>query len=135
MAPKHVLLLESESEDDGNYVGKHDSFSSNEDEDKGVDVETVDLDEYLKRGGEFGKYQIWVVMLMMIVAVPMAMPILMFYFIGFDPQWSCTENVAADFCRNKSDWYDHGNTKRCSLPRSSWRYQNSGRATLVTDVS
>ena len=51
MAPKHVLLLESESEDDGNYVGKHDSFSSNEDEDKGVDVETVDLDEYLKRGG------------------------------------------------------------------------------------
>lgn len=131
--PKKHVLLESQSDNEESF---HDErLPTDENDNASVDVESVDMDEYLRRGGEFGKYQIWVVMLMMIVAVPMAMPILMFYFIGFDPQWSCTENVANDFCRNKSDWYDHGNTKRCSLPRSSWRYQNSGRTTLVTDVS
>lgn len=134
MTPKHVLLLDSESEDDGNCVGKHDSFSSNEDEDKGVDIETVDMDEYLRRGGECGRYQIWVVTLITITVTPLTFPILIFYYIGHDPMWSCVNNATSTFCKNNTNLYEHDDKERCSIPRSEWMYHTSGRTTFATEV-
>jgi len=47
--------------------------------------ESIDIDEYLKRGGECGRFQILISALLMISFLPMVIPVMTFYYIGIDP--------------------------------------------------
>ena len=130
--PKKHVLLESQSDNEESF---HDErLPTDENDNASVDVESVDMDEYLRRGGECGRYQIWVVTLITITVTPLTFPILIFYYIGHDPMWSCVNNATSTFCKNNTNLYEHDDKERCSIPRSEWMYHTSGRTTFATEV-
>lgn len=130
--PKKHVLLESESDNEESFNDER--LPSDENDSASVDVESVDMDEYLRRGGECGRYQIWVVTLITITVTPLTFPILIFYYIGHDPMWSCVNNATSTFCKNNTNVYEHSDKERCSIPRSEWMYHTSGRTTFATEV-
>jgi len=100
--------------------------------------ESIDIDEYLKRGGECGRFQILISALLMISFLPMVIPVMTFYYIGIDPNWKCSESILHNnnsFCANSTAGmiYEHTNTARCLLNRTDWTYAYSGRTSFVTE--
>eukprot|EP00111_Clytia_hemisphaerica_P008652 TCONS_00025298-protein len=149
MSDKEELLgiedvdLDDDLEDDSevefefplkNVVGGESRSSNQEDQNN------VTIDEYLIKTGECGKYQIIMVFLMGFAMIPMSFPPLIFYYIGYDPPWSCTANVShpnGTFCttHNASQLFKHTENDRCSLNQGEWHYMNHGRSSVVTEFN
>jgi len=102
-----------------------------------ADEESIDIDEYLKRGGECGRFQIMVEAILLLSMLPTVFPIMSFYYLGVDPKWKCSENILHNknsFCSNSTGiTYEHTNKARCELNRTEWSYAFSGRSTIVTE--
>ena len=87
--------------------------------------EEIDIDEFLIRSGECGRYQFITVIKMMIISFPLAYTPFIFYFIGFDPHWVNVVN---------NTQHSRENNQRCSMNRSQWRYDYE-KTTMTTEVS
>ena len=114
------------------------SLSSGEEE---ANDEEIDIDEFFVRGGEFGRFQMRIIVLLLLSTLPMVYPVMIFYYIGHDPSWSCTKNnistSSKSICNvvNGSTMFSHENTARCSLNRSEWKYEYHGKTSVSTEVS
>ncbi|XP_057313745.1 solute carrier family 22 member 4-like isoform X2 [Hydractinia symbiolongicarpus] len=103
-------------------------------------VERIDIDEFLIKGGECGCFQIFVQSGLFLVLFPLVFPILLFYYIGYDPPWRCLYNNnnithSVDFnktCSNSSVIFPHDDGSRCDLDRSEWTFHYH-KTTLVTE--
>lgn len=98
--------------------------------------EYIDIDEYLFRTGGCGPYQKCIVLQMMIIALPLVFPPLLFYFIGHDPDWISRKSVTVSDTGRKVTWKLHGNedTSRCDMDRNDWTYYFK-KTTLTTEVN
>lgn len=88
-------------------------------------IEIIDIDEFLIRGNECGRCQIWIVFQMMLVTFTLAYTPFIFYFIGFDPHWTRT---GSDIVHLRED------NARCYLNDSQWEYDYE-KTTVVTEVN
>lgn len=133
-------LGEEDSEVEFNFQLKNVVAGGSDDDDEdGGKTSKLTIDEYLIKTGECGKFQIVMVALMGIAMIPMSFPPMIFYFIGNDPAWSCSQNVThpnGTFCssHNSSLVFKHTLSERCQLDRKEWHFANHGRSTLVTEV-
>jgi len=97
--------------------------------------ETIDIDEYLFRTGECGPYQVCIVIQMMIIALPLVFPPLLFYFIGHDPQWISRKVIPEyEVGVSKIKWVLHrsDDNGRCKMNRNEWTYYYS-KTTMATE--
>ncbi|XP_057313743.1 solute carrier family 22 member 15-like [Hydractinia symbiolongicarpus] len=100
----------------------------------------ITIDQFLKHGGECGRYQVMVQGCIMFALLPMVYPIMIFYYIGYDPPWRCVYNSnnithSVDFnktCSNSSMIFPHDHSSRCDLDRSEWTFDYH-KTTLVTE--
>ena len=140
------FLLES-MDDDGdeiNLVSDNESeYELNNDETVNeTEEESINIDEFLRRGGECGRYQVMVLFFLMLTMLPSVYPIMIFYYMGYDPPWKCKQNINATHSEHFSTMcnmtnintiFQNDNTGRCHLNRSEWQYDYS-KKTLVTEV-
>lgn len=87
-------------------------------------VEVIDIDEFIIRGNECGRCQVWIVVQMMLVTFTLAYTPFIFYFIGFDPHWTRTGSDVVHFREDNA---------RCFLNDSQWEYDYE-KTTVVTEV-
>ena len=101
-----------------------------------VEIEYVDMDEYIKHVGEFGRYQLLILFLIIIGTFPLVFPVLIFYYIGHGPKWKCNPNTIEDFtslCTSNTSVYESTNATRCDMNRTHWIYEDLGKSTIVTE--
>ncbi|XP_057313741.1 solute carrier family 22 member 15-like [Hydractinia symbiolongicarpus] len=136
---KSFLIHESELEDELSVLSD-DGFVTADEVDEEVEKKQIDIDEFLKHGGECGRYQVLVQGCIMFAMLPMVYPIMIFYYIGYDPPWRCLYNNnnitrSVDFnktCSNSSMIFPHDDSSRCDLDRSEWNFDYH-KSTLVTE--
>lgn len=139
MSDEEVLLGDADNDIEINLQG---DYASNKEEslDNVVSetVEAVTIDEFLQKTGECGRFQITIQFLIMVTMLPMSYIPLIFYFIGHDPSWGCSEqhtsNTSVCFNHSRNKVFAHNSQERCKLNRSEWDFRNDGRGTLVTEV-
>ena len=88
--------------------------------------------------GECGLYQVYIVTLMMIISFPLGYPLMVFYFIGYDPTWVLTKDISDSselpvVKNTRAKIYSRDDMKRCKLNRTEWEY-NFGKTTMTTDI-
>ena len=128
------ILLQSLHDDELSSSSNEESVLAEENEDE------INIDEFLRRGGECGRFQVMIILLCSIAMLPVAFPVMTFYYIGHDPSWSCTKNISTSsksICNvvNGSTIFSHENTARCSLNRSEWKYEYHGKTSISTEVN
>eukprot|EP00794_Sanderia_malayensis_P010689 gene10689-11825_t len=95
--------------------------------------EGLTVDEALPIIGEFGKFQIVLVMAFCVMKIPGSMAVLLPFFAQHDPGWKCAFNSTV--CKlngtitssNKNDF-----EKRCNMPRSEWQFTQPKHYSVVT---
>ncbi|XP_057313742.1 solute carrier family 22 member 15-like [Hydractinia symbiolongicarpus] len=135
---ERFLIHESELEDELSVLS--DGFVTADEVNVGVEKKQIDIDEFLKHGGECGRYQVMVQGFIMFAMLPMVYPIMIFYYIGYDPPWRCLYNNnnitrSVDFnktCSDSSMVFPHDDGSRCNLDRSEWTFDYH-KTTLVTE--
>lgn len=94
------------------------------DKDEDQTPEVIDIDEFLIRSNECGRYQILIVLKMMLMTFALAYAPFIFYFIGFDPHWIHVGN---------STTHLREDGRRCLMNRSEWTYDYD-KTSIVTEV-
>ena len=92
----------------------------------------VDVDNFIRHAGNFGRYQLFIMVMITISAFPTSYPVLLFYFIGHGPPWKCVQNTNP-VCRNDTSSHDPGDASRCNMNRSLWTYDHTDKSTIVTE--
>ena len=93
----------------------------------------LDVDEVLQHIGQFGPYQIRILVLFLFTIFPITYQTLIMVFIAFEPPWMCVEGSSscrgANFTNSSSLQVFSTATKpkslyerRCSLNRSDWKF-------------
>lgn len=91
----------------------------------------VDVDAFIRHTGNFGRYQILLMIMITISAFPTSYPVLLFYFIGHGPDWKCTGANSA--CLNVTTHHTPEDTARCHMNRTAWTYSHANKSTIVTE--
>ena len=102
---------------------------------KDGEVAFLDVDDILKRIGQFGVYQIFLVGLLCLLMVPVTYHSLIMAFIANNPPWRCAMNNNTQ-C-NSTGMFDINHDfygERCSMDRSSWEYTKPRTFSMVTEV-
>jgi hypothetical protein len=87
-------------------------------------LEIIDIDEFLIRSNECGRYQIVIIVKMMLITFALAYTPFIFYFVGFDPHWIHVGNSTTHLREDGS---------RCLMNRSEWMYDYD-KTSIVTEV-
>ena len=85
---------------------------------------TTTVDQSLLESGPFGRYQLFVLVLCILVfSNGFSFQSLITYYVADDPPWVCTRNNVSSFC-HKGPFQEGSEffTKRCSLDRNQWKY-------------
>ena len=102
---------------------------------KDGEVAFLDVDDILKKIGQFGVYQIFLVGLLCLLMVPVTYHSLIMAFIANNPPWRCAMNNNTQ-C-NSTEMFDINHDfygERCSMDRSSWEYTKPRTFSMVTEV-
>ena len=97
----------------------------------------VNVDEYLRKIGEFGKRQIILQVLFCLMTLPPALQGLLLVFAANNPPWKCTGrntecNITGNVFTVSHDFYK----RRCDMVnRSSWEFSQPRKFSIVTEVS
>lgn len=92
----------------------------------------VDVDTFIEHAGNFGRYQILIMIMITISAFPTSYPVLLFYFIGHGPSWRCEDNTHP-VCYNDTSIHDPEDATRCRINRTQWTYDHANKSTIVTE--
>ena len=101
------------------------------------------VDEFLELIGQFGPFQIRVLIFFSFIFFPATYQTLIMYFLAMDIPWRCTDslNNTNPACINSSTVYmvgKKGYDLRCSLKDSEWEYDpyayDGPRLTIVNEV-
>ena len=97
----------------------------------------MDVDEVLASSANYGRFQLMIQILAMYINMTTSYQIVLPYFIGNDPPWTCTRRNSSKFClenygqevRIDSRMFP----KRCQLPRNEWKYTKPKSYSYVTE--
>lgn len=93
----------------------------------------LNVDEVLQHIGQFGPYQVRILVLFLLTIFPVTYQTLIMVFIAFEPPWMCTEGSTS--CHGAN--FTNGSTakvystatkpkslyeRRCSLNRTDWKF-------------
>lgn len=96
--------------------------------------ESVDVDEYLLKIGEFGKVQKIILLVILVMCIPQSYHSISMYFTGHGPAWRCTGKTSECNMTGTFDVGDAFYEKRCSMNRSSWEFVQEKSYSIVTEV-
>lgn len=97
----------------------------------------LDVDSVLRRIGQFGPYQIRILVMFAFIFFPITYQTLIMVFVAYEPPWMCTKHSVACLESNsssanssfsQSDVYSTSTKpkrlyeRRCSLNRSDWKF-------------
>lgn len=92
----------------------------------------LDVDSVLKRIGQFGPFQIRILVMFMFIFFPITYQTLIMVFVAYEPPWMCTRTSLACFESNSSSArsvvYSTATKpielyrRRCSLNRTEWKF-------------
>lgn len=86
----------------------------------------TDVDEILEKSGPCGIFQIGLQILFMFFVLVFGYEVLITYFTGIKPSWSCTTNSTSEFYIKHINRTFHPNDplfdQRCQLERNEWNY-------------
>ena len=101
---------------------------------KDKNVILLDVDDILKKIGQFGLYQIFLVGILCLLMVPVTYHSLIMAFIGNNPSWRCAVNSTQCNSTGIFDLNHDFYGARCSMNRSSWEYTTPRTFSMVTEV-
>jgi len=110
------MLEENES-----LIANEENINGNKSIDK---MKQLTVDEALIKTGSFGRYQMFLFILITLVfSGGFSFQSLVTYFVADDSPWSCTNEMLYDFCKKGpfkegTDLY----SKRCHIQRNEWQY-------------
>lgn len=92
---------------------------------------SFNIDDIMQHIGEFGLFQKLLIIVLFISCLPTSYQILMFYFFTITPRWMYKTN--STICTTNGS-YPAADLTRCNLPRTEWRYAETKKYSLVTDL-
>ena len=95
-------------------------------------IMALDLDSVLRRIGQFGPFQIRILVMFLFIFFPITYQTLVMVFVAYEPPWMCAKQSMACFESNSSaarstvystatrpsELYE----RRCSLNRTDWKF-------------
>ena len=102
---------------------------------KATEEISQDVDDILKRIGQYGIYQMFLVGIFYLLIIPGTYQTLIMTFIGNNPTWRCATNSTQ--CNATGNVFDKNHNfyeARCSMDRSSWEYTKPSSFSIVTEV-
>ena len=98
----------------------------------------LNVDDYIKTIGEFGKAQKLITLIIWLMIIPCGYQNVIIVFIGDEPPWTCvSDNVTTSLC-DKNGTFSETHSfyqKRCSMSRLSWTFTKPQIYSVVTQVS
>ena len=120
-------------------IANHVTDDVNETTDATEDTQAgINVDEFIKTIGEFGKAQKLITLMLSIMIVPTVYQRSIIVFIGDEPPWTCLSDNRTTLLCNKTGTFSESNSlyqKRCSMSRFSWKFTKPQTYSVVTQVS
>ena len=101
------------------------------------EISEIDIEDGLHQSGSFGRFQIFLQILLMYLVLTIGYISYFSYFILDDPPWKCINNETSKFCQEnigekiRPDRNDFN--ARCQLKRYEWTYVTSKTYSIVTE--
>ena len=98
----------------------------------------LNVDDFIKTVGEFGKAQKVIILLLSLMSIPNAYQRTIVVFIGDEPQWTCVSDNKTNLFCNKNATFSESHSlyqKRCSMSHLSWNFTKPQTYSIVTQVS
>ena len=100
-----------------------------------IAANALEIDEVLPLVGGFGRFQKIVVLFMSLMQIPIAILILIPYFVQDNPKWKCAENSTVCLLNGTFGRESRLYKERCSMRRSDWMFTKPRDYSIVTQVS
>ena len=98
----------------------------------------LNVDDFIKTIGEFGKVQKLVTLILWLMTIPCVYQISIIIFIGDEPPWTCASDNSSTLLCDKNDTFSESHSfyqKRCSMSRLSWNFTKPQAYSIVTQVN
>ena len=98
----------------------------------------LNVDDFIKTIGEFGRAQKLITLLLSLMIIPTAYQRTIMVFIGDEPPWTCVSDNRPTLRCNYNGTFSESNTlyqNRCSMSRLSWNFTKPQTYSVVTQVS
>ena len=99
------------------------------------DIVFLEMDELLEEIGEFGKAQILLLIIFVLMIIPATYQVLIMVFIGANPPWICASNSTECIHKGVVTAGDDFYNARCTMKRDSWTYTESKKYSIITEVT
>ena len=120
-------------------IANHATDDVNETTNNTQDTEVgLNVDDFIKTIGEFGKAQKLITLLLALMIIPTAFQRTIMVFIGDEPPWMCVSDNRTSLNCNHNGTFSESNSlyqKRCSMSRLSWNFTKPQAYSVVTQVS
>ena len=97
----------------------------------------LNVDDFMKTIGEFGKAQKLITLILWLMTVPCVYQISIIIFIGDEPPWTCASDNSSNLLCDKNGTFSESHSfyqKRCSMSRLSWNFTKPQTYSVVTQV-
>ena len=98
----------------------------------------LDVDDFIKTIGEFGKAQKLITFILWLMTVPCVFQVSIIIFIGDEPPWTCASDNSSTLLCDKNGTFSESHSfyqKRCSMSRLSWNFTKPEAYSIVTQVN
>ena len=98
----------------------------------------LNVDDFIKTIGEFGKAQKLITLILWLMTVPCVYQISIIIFIGDEPPWTCASDNSSTLLCDKNGTFSESHSfyqKRCSMSRLSWNFTKPQTYSVVTQVN
>lgn len=99
------------------------------------DIVFLEMDELLEEIGGFGKAQILLLIIFVLMIIPATYQVLIMVFIGANPPWICASNSTECIHKGEVTAGDDFYNARCTMKRDSWTYTESKKYSIITEVT
>ena len=99
------------------------------------DIVFLEMDELLEEIGGFGKAQILLLIIFVLMIIPATYQVLIMVFIGANPPWICASNSTECIHKGEVTAGDDFYNARCTMKRDSWTYTESKKYSVITEVT
>ena len=99
------------------------------------DIVFLEMDELLEEIGGFGKAQILLLIIFVLMIIPATYQVLIMFFIGANPPWICASNSTECIHKGEVTAGDDFYNARCTMKRDSWTYTEPKKYSIITEVT
>ena len=95
----------------------------------------LEMDELLEEIGAFGKAQVLLLIIFVLMIIPAAYQVFIMVFIGANPPWICASNSTECIHKGVVTPGDDFYHARCTMNPDSWTYTESRKYSIITEVT